>query len=157
MIEYCKSPLLRLSLLISLALPFFQSACAPATPRVSGTDIVLTYATGPVIKASEELDVFITNTSQGCINFPDDFGLRIFYRQNGSWVETGNLMKYMPPQNNHLGPHGEPFETTSVSLIPSLSHVQIREPLALKATIRGYSCHDPAAVVEKDIPFTVVP
>ncbi len=154
MLKCTKSVLL---LFLSFALVFFSAACTPQARPVSSSDIAVAYVTGPAIAASQELDVFITNMSQGCVEFPDDFGIKIYYQQNGSWTETGNLIQYLPHQNNRLESHGAPLDTTSISLRPDLSRIQIGQSLAFKAIIRGNRCSDTNVVVEKEIPFTVTP
>lgn len=142
---------------VATSLLVATAACSQTAKTVTPADLTLTYASGPTLERSDELDVFITNMSGGCVQFPDDFGIRIFYERAGQWVETGNLMSYAPGQDNHVAPRGDPFQTTSVSLIPDLRHVEIKGVLRMKATIEGSICGTPSAKIEKEIPFAVAP
>lgn len=148
---------LQLSLIVGLMLVLISSACMPSQKQITGADLELAYASGPIIKSTEYLYVFITNMSQGCIEFPHDFDLKIYFEKNGSWVETGNLESYPDLKSIQLSPNGETLDTSTVVLRPSLSGVQIAAPITLKATIHGNVCNHPNTVVEKEIPFTVVP
>ena len=154
MIRHIKS---QLSLIVGLMLVLISSACMPSQKQITGADLELAYASGPVINSTEYLDVFVTNMSQGCIEFSHDLGLKIYLERNGSWVETGNLVSYPDLKIIELHPNGESFDSTAVSLRPSLSGNEITGPINLKATIHGNICNNPSAVIEKDIPFTVVP
>jgi hypothetical protein len=140
-----------------IAIILISSGCTPALKQITGADLELAYASGPVIKSTEYLNVFVTNMSQGCVEFSHDFGLKIYFTQNGSWVETGNMVRYPDPKPIELQPNGGLFDDTAVSLRPTLSGEEITGPITLKATIHGNVCNNPSSVIEKDIPFTVVP
>lgn len=133
------------------------SGCAATPMPVSGEDLQITYATGPMIPATQYLAVFITNMSMDCVEFPDDFGIRIWYRDGATWKPTGNLWEYESPQHNRLERHGSPYDTTSFSLKPDLQGIDSKAPVDFKATIKGHACNQASEVVEKDIPFTVMP
>ena len=144
-------------LIFNLIFILALSSCTQVPTHISGADLEIKFAQGPVINASQDLSMFMTNTSTACIEFPDDFGIKIYYQENGYWTETGNLITYPSPQNNRLDPNGQPFDTTAIFLRPVLSNMQIDGPLTMKATIEGHLCDDPSASIEKDIRFTVVP
>jgi len=66
-------------------------SCSPTPQRVSGSDLAIKFVEGPDIKASEDLTFLVINMSTACIEFPDDFGIKIYYLdKNDAWVETNN-------------------------------------------------------------------
>ena len=146
------------SLVIGFLSAMVLMSCSPTPQRVSGSDLAIKFVEGPDIKASEDLTFLVINMSTACIEFPDDFGIEIYYySKNDSWTQTSNLETYVHPMNNKLEPHGNLLDIKVVILTPGLSASQISGPTAMKVTIKGNICNDPKAIVEKEIPFTVTP
>jgi hypothetical protein len=146
------------SLVIGFLSAMVLMSCSPTPQRVSGSDLAIKFVEGPDIKASEDLTFLVINMSTACIEFPDDFGIKIYYLdKNDAWVETNNLGTYLHPQNNKLEPYGNPLDLKAVYVRPRLSTPVVGNPIAMRVTIKGNICNDPTTIVEKEIPFTVTP
>lgn len=125
---------------------------------VKGPDLHLEYVKELNIYRSETLEFWIKNTSQACITFPYNFGIRIYYENNGAWVEVGNEFQYLPNvQDIEIQPSGQLFSQNDIELVPDIHNIQITSTAKFKADIQGYLCKDKKVVVEKEIPFTVSP
>lgn len=148
-------------LLISVILIPVLASCAnlsETSQTVSSDAIQVEYINGPELHISDTLSFRIKNTSKACITFPYDFGLKIYYMNQDSWAETGNLVQYPAVgQDITLQPTGNLFSERSVYLHPDTSKLKINAPTDFKAIIQGHLCNNKTIVIEKEILFTVSP
>jgi uncharacterized membrane protein len=112
------------------------------------------YYIGPEIKANDILTFWIVNKSEECIVFPYDLGQKIFAEINNEWKPVNNIMEYHHHNDNILNGDNP---TTMVSVAPDLSNITVTAPVNFKVVLSGKLCDNKNFVVEKTIPFTVVP
>jgi hypothetical protein len=144
-------------LLVAFLLLCTIYACSSAQVHNLADDIVVTYETGPEIQATEVLEFWIKNTSNNCIVFPYNYGLKIFVEQNTNWIEVPNPTIYSPEDDIYLREADNIFSYRPVLLRPDISKIQLQGPTNFQATITGHLCDDENVVVEKTIPFVVKP
>jgi hypothetical protein len=127
-------------------------------PTDIATSIEITYQTGPEISPGGEVLAWINNTTDNCINFPTDFGIKVFVLQGEDWLEVQNLVTYESDEPQVvLEPKGEMFSRNLVHIWPDVSSLIITEPVDSYALITGHLCEDENYAIEKKIPFVIIP
>jgi hypothetical protein len=148
-------PLLVLYMLTSAIL----SSCSHASeqPVVISDSIDVEYQPDQQIGINEDLTIWITNQSKYCIEFPIDIGIRIVAKQTGDWIEVPNLVTYSGNIPIQLKPKGDVFSKKAVIVWPDVTGLSLVDPTDFLAIITGHLCDDESTVVEKKIPFIVIP
>jgi hypothetical protein len=112
---------------ICLLLGWITGGCGTPfdTPRPVSSDVIqVEYVTGPNLSKAETLTFWIKNTSNSCIAFPYDFGLKIYYQNKDTWLETSNEVQYLSDEQDILlQPDGELFSQSIVDLRPDLTNL----------------------------------
>jgi hypothetical protein len=119
--------------------------------------IEVTYETGPEIGQNEILTVWIKNQTDFCISFPRGYGIRNFVETSDGWKEVPNLGKFIGTEPRLLKPRNDFFSEDSIDVRPDLSGLGLTKPTNFYVTISGHLCDDETVLVEKKIPFVVVP
>jgi hypothetical protein len=154
--------------ILGIVIILIMAGCTQSSQLINGNAIRVEFINGPELHLDfvKELNQYqtstltfrIKNTSQTCITFPYDFGIKIYYENNGSWIETDNMFQYFPKDKDVLlDSVGNIDSDMVVNLSPDIQNVQISTIVNFKATIQGHLCKDKSVVVEKEIPFTVLP
>jgi hypothetical protein len=149
-------------LLFSILTIAILSSCTKSIdqPAEIADSIVLFYPTGPQMGVIDYLDgfnVWIKNETKYCINFPPDYGIKVFAEIGNVVIEVPNLVTYLGTQPILLEPKGEDFSEHSVSVWPDVINLELKMPTNFYAQITGYLCDDEGVAVIKKIPFIVVP
>jgi hypothetical protein len=126
-------------------------------PPDVATLIEITYQTGPEISPGGYVEAWIENTSNRCISFPIDFDIKVFVEQHEAWIEVPNLVTYVGDRPEVLKPKGDALSDTLVNIRPDISALIMTEPVNSYALITGNLCDDEDYVIEKKIPFVIVP
>lgn len=122
------------------------------------SSVEINYWDGPnVIESDNGILVSIENQSQYCIEFPVDFNLRIFTKNNDTWVEISDTAESFGGKLGvvTLYPKGDFRNSTIVGSSPDLSDITL--PADFYASIEGNICGNEDVIVEKDIPFRIFP
>jgi hypothetical protein len=144
-------------LIIGLLIIFSMCACTSTQGQNPADAIEITYETGPEIHKTDDLEFWAKNTSTNCVVFPYDYGIKIFREVDGIWVETPNLTEYFPRQDKYLREAKNVFSEELLILMPDLSKIQLQGPTNFRAVLNGHLCNDENVVIEKIVPFTVIP
>jgi hypothetical protein len=121
------------------------------------SQLEIDYQMGPEIPLNGEVQTWINNTTNNCISFPPDFGIKVFVKQDEDWLEVPNLVTYANKEPQVLKPKSDLFPTILVSIWPDVSSLNIKMSLDGYALITGHLCEDESHVIEKKIPFVIVP
>jgi hypothetical protein len=135
--------------------------CIKVTPTPTPDEIsnllIIKYHEGPEIQLNGHIQAVIRNTTNYCIVFPVDLGIKLFVNQDGKLSEINNYTKYIGNQNQYLNPAGEKNDLISVSLDPDTSGLLITDSMMFYAEITGHLCDDESVIIKKKIPFIIVP
>lgn len=115
------------------------------------------YQTGPEISLGGTLEAWINNMSSNCISFPADFGITVFVKQRGEWIEVSNQVTYVGDRPEVLHAKGDARSDTLVYIKPDTSDLALTEPVEAYGLIKGTLCNDENHVVEKKILFVIAP
>ncbi|MFZ5902901.1 MAG: hypothetical protein ACOYZ8_05055 [Chloroflexota bacterium] len=102
------------------------------------------------------ISIQLENTNKVCIVFPYDFGVEIFYEQDGILREVDNLMEYVPHDNVTIDGKGSLFPIEILTITPDIEDLSISEPINFTAKITGAICKTNEVFVQ-EIPFTIAP
>jgi len=119
--------------------------------------IELIYEMGPEIGRGQILTVWINNQTSFCISFPRGYGIKIFSETSNGWKEVPNLGKFIGTEPRLLQPKGDFFSEDSIDVFPDVSGLELVQPTNFYVSISGNLCDDETVLVEKNIPFVVVP
>jgi hypothetical protein len=119
--------------------------------------IDVSYQTGPRIGVNQDLTVWIKNQTAYCVSFPPDYGIKIFAETSDGWTEVSNLVTFVGNQPRSLKPKGDIFSERSIDVRPDVSALMLSQPTNFYVSISGHLCNDETVLVEKEIPFVVVP
>jgi hypothetical protein len=78
----------------------------------------------PTYKAGNMIHLFLDNKSDNEIQFPNDFGIRIFYYSSAenTWIEIQNLVNYHPDEDIVMSPNN--------IIIPSSEFITVNPALS---------------------------
>ena len=84
-------------------------------------------------KTNEPIWITIESRSQATIEFPADYGIRVYLRETENWVELQNITTYEPDTSNFLAPYNN-NSTNGITapLLPRLTDI------TKKAQVRVY-------------------
>jgi hypothetical protein len=99
------------------------------------------------------VSLWLENLNSECIEFPYDFGIKIYFYKNGEKIEIKNMMEYIPHDNITLGAKGEFFAERAVSFTPDLSNLLIDDSAHFLIQISGVMCKSGQSFTQ-EIPFT---
>ncbi len=119
--------------------------------------IEVTYETGPEISSNQNLMFWIKNQTNFCISFPRGYGIRNYAEKSDGWTEVPNLGNFLGNEPRLLKPKGDFFSEDSVVVRPDISNLGLTEPTNFYVTISGHLCDDETVLIEKKIPFVVIP
>jgi hypothetical protein len=119
--------------------------------------IEISYQTGPEISPGGYVEAWMENTSNQCISFPIDFSINVFVEQHGDWIEVQNRVTYVGDRPEVLKPKGEMPSSALVNIRPDTSGLTITESVNSYALVTGNLCDDENFVIEKKIPFVILP
>ena len=119
--------------------------------------IEVSYQTGPQIGVHQDLTIWIKNQTKYCVSFPPDFGIKVFAEINKNWQEVPNLGTFLGNEPRLLKPKGDIFAETSLDARPDVSDLGLTQSTNFYVSISGHLCDDDTVLVEKKIPFVVVP
>ena len=158
-----KSKNLGLSLFILIMTIVLSDCSSPSTPQSSdiANSIDVSYITGPQVDlptgVNPLLSAWITNQTKYCINFPPDYGIKVFAETSDGWTEIPNRVKYISDHPVLLKPKGDIFSQHSLDAQPDLSALTLTQPTNFYVEISGHLCDDEKVIIEKKIPFVVAP
>jgi hypothetical protein len=138
----------------------FLSACSDSyeSQIENISDFIdVTYETGPQIGQHEILTVWIENQTDFCISFPLGYGIRNFVETSDGWKEVPNLGKFVGTEPRLLKPKNDFFSEDTVNVRPDISGLGLTKPTNFYVTISGQLCDDESVLIEKKIPYMVVP
>ena len=119
--------------------------------------IEVSYQTGPQIGVHQDLTIWIKNQTDFCISFPPDYGIKIFSETNNGWKEVSNLVNYLGTEPRLLQPKEDSSSEDSVFARPDVTSLGLVKPTNFYVSISGNLCDDKTVLIEKKIPFVVVP
>ena len=127
------------------------------TPDEISNSLIIKYYEGPEIQIYGHIQAIVQNTSDFCIEFPIDLGIKLFVDQNGTVSEINNYTKYIGNQKRVLNPIGERNDFISVSYDPDVSGLIVTDSMTFYAEFTGHLCDDETVIIQKKIPFNIVP
>lgn len=113
--------------------------------------------TGNKVKAGWALEVLLINTSDACVVFPFNYGVKIYHQEDEKINFIANLVDYTSKNEIFLTPEGELSSQRLIAIEPDLTDFSVAAPQELHATITGHLCDDENVVITKEITFFVVP
>jgi hypothetical protein len=129
----------------------------PSQPAEIASLIEIVYQTGPEISAGGSVDAVLENKSNQCIHFPVDLNTKVFVEQHGDWIEVENQITYLGDSPVLLQPKGDIWSSTLVYIQPDTSELTVTEPVDSYALVTGNLCENEDVVIEKKIPFVIIP
>lgn len=148
---------IQILLVFSLMIIVFFGCSVKDENSPSASNIIkLTYNNGSQIRDGESLTVWMKNTSDDCVIFPHDFGIKISYEKDGKTYKVKNNVEYLPNTDKILDPAGSVFSEHEVFINPDLSNIKINGQTDFEASIAGYTCKNHSSV-DARILFSVVP
>jgi hypothetical protein len=115
------------------------------------------YQSGPEISPGGIVEAWMENMSNQCISFPTDFSIHVFVEQHGDWIEVSNRVTYVGDRPELLKPKGDMPSSALVYIRPDTSGLTITESVDSYAVVTGQLCDDENYVIEKKIPFVIIP
>jgi hypothetical protein len=105
------------------------------------------------------ISVWVINKSNNCFVFPYDYGISFLIQLNGMWVKTPSIpVNYSPHDDIIMEKQGKAlFDSYPITFYPDISNLKISKTTEVKGIIKGYVCDHPEILIEKEIPFYVVP
>lgn len=133
------------------------TGCTNQPPEKVSDLIVVSYLSGPEIRDGETLSMLIENRSSYCFDFSPDYNIVINVDINGEWIEIPNNIKISGNKPDILMPNGNPASGDFIDALPDLSKFGTMGQADAYILIVGHLCDDEGYIVEKKIPFVIVP
>jgi len=119
--------------------------------------INISYKIGPNVSDYKVIEVELNNTSNYCIEFPPDYGIKIYMDENGKITEIGNNTTYIGDKPRYLQPKGNIASKRGILFSPRVSDQKIIDSIIFYAEVTGQLCNDPSIIIQRKIPFSVSP
>lgn len=119
--------------------------------------IEISYLSATEITSGQSLSLTIINKSNYCITFPAGYNLKVFANINGEWNELTNLARVRGNKPNNLMSGGNIDSVGFIDALPDISNYGFSHPTDAYVLISGHLCDDENFIIEKEIPFTIVP
>jgi hypothetical protein len=89
----------------------------------------------------DDINLYIQNKTNDCIVFPNDFGIKIFYNQEGSWKSLPNLVRTQNTEIITLTSIDD-FESDAVVFIRPDYRELTKRPKTLRIVFEANLCED---------------
>ena len=76
---------------------------------------------------------------------------------DGKWIQASNMVIIVRDKPDILLPEGDPGSIDFLTIKPDLSDYKISKATDAYVLITGHLCDNENFIIEKEIPFTIVP
>jgi hypothetical protein len=133
-----------------------QSAKIPTSAEIENL-LIVTYTVSSEVKNGYGLNIMIENQSDYCIDFSPNYNMVINVSIEEKLIEASNMVIIIGDKPDILLPNGDPGSIDFFTVNPDLSDYKILKASDAKVVIFGHLCDDENFIIEKNIPFTIVP
>jgi len=133
-----------------------QSTEIPTSAEIANS-LFVTYTVSKEVTNGYGLDIMIENKSDYCIDFSPNYNMVININIAEEWFQASNMVVVINDKPDILFPNGDPGSIDFFTVKPNLSDYKISKASDANVIISGHLCDDENFIIEKKIPFTIVP